>query len=89
VILEPRIAAHLEVSRIAVDAMGELHRLIGDRTNLDLGGDGRPAAAWLIAGRCIGLTRAMLTLLSDGCAAEVVPTAPALPPVRRLRFDQP
>jgi hypothetical protein len=84
VILEPRIAGHLNASRIAVDAMGELHRLIGDRTNLDLGGDSRPAAAWLIAGRCIGVARAMLTLLNAGYAAEVVLTARALHEATRL-----
>ncbi len=69
---------------MAIDAVGRLHSLIADRTDLDLEGDSRQAAAWVIAGRCIGLARAMLSLLRDGYAAEAIPTARGLHEATRL-----
>lgn len=46
--------------------------------------DTHPAAAWMMAGRCLSLGRALLTLLEAGHGPEIVPTARALHEASRL-----
>jgi hypothetical protein len=83
-ILQPRIDGHLEVYGLVLDALDSAHRHIADNTNLTLDGDTRPAAAWTVAGRCIGLARAMLTLLAAGFTAEAAAEARTLHEAVRL-----
>jgi hypothetical protein len=83
-ILQPRIDAHLKACRLALDAVEAAHQHIADGTDLDLLGDSRQAAVWVMAGRCIGLSRAVLVLLRDGFGAEAAAEARTLHEATRL-----
>jgi hypothetical protein len=82
--IESRIEAHVTACRVAIDFLDATHTKIADGTDLDLEADTRQAAAWILAGRCIGLARALLNLLEDGFAAESVPTMRTLHETNRL-----
>lgn len=80
----PRIEAHLKAGRIAIETLRAAHQHIGDHTDLDLVGDTRQAAVWIVAGRCLGLSNALMDLLGSGYGAEAMPTARALHEATRL-----
>jgi hypothetical protein len=80
----PRIEAHLKAGRIAIETLRAAHQHIGDQTDLDLAGDTRQAAVWIVAGRCLGLSSALMDLLDSGYGAEAMPTARALHEATRL-----
>ncbi len=67
-----------------VDALDAWHRQIADESNLTLDGDSRQAATWLVAGRCIGLARAVLALLEAGFTAEAAAEVRVLHEATRL-----
>jgi hypothetical protein len=83
-IVEPRIASQLAAGRLAIESLVAPHTHVGDGTDLDLEGDTRQAAVWIVAGRCLGLANALLDLLEKGYAAEVIPTARTLHETNRL-----
>lgn len=68
--LQPRIDGHLHVYGLVLDGIDHVHREIAEKSDLDLQGDSRQAAVWLVAGRCIGYMRATLALLAAGFGAE-------------------
>ena len=70
-ILRPLIDAHLTAYRASLDELTGAHRLVSDSTDLDLAGESRSAAIWLMAGRCLGQARGCLHLVADGFAHEV------------------
>lgn len=72
-ILEPRIDAHLMAYEAALLELAAFHEQIGDHGDLDLAGDSRQAAAWLVSGRIIGLLNAAVKLARTGFASEMVP----------------
>jgi hypothetical protein len=77
-LVEPRIAGHIATYGMAVDAVARLHQQIADRTDIDLSGDTRWAAMWLVSGRSIGFARAVIVLARSGIGDEALPTARAL-----------
>src|SRR5215211_1114577 len=83
-ILQPRIDGHLQVYGLVLNALDHAHRQVADNTNLTLDGDTRQAATWVVAGRCIGLARAVLTLLAAGFGPETVAAARTLHETVRL-----
>jgi hypothetical protein len=82
-ILEPLIGAHLTAYAAALDELEGAHRLVADETTLELDTETRPAAMWLITGRCIGLARAA-HLASAGYVFETVPVLRSLHEAARL-----
>ena len=83
-IVEPRIEGHLKVYGIALDGLTQAHTGIPDETDLDLAGDTRAAAVWIVAGRCIGYARAVLTLVGAGYGGESAAQMRALHEANRL-----
>jgi hypothetical protein len=77
-ILDELSAEHVRAYRAALAELETAHLLIADATDLDLAAATRPAAIWLVGGRCIALGAATLALLDAGHPNEV----PAL--VRQL-----
>lgn len=69
-LLQPRIDAHIQSYSLALDKVDDAHRAIADHTDLDLSGDTRQAAAWIVSGRCIAYARAVVTLVGAGFGAE-------------------
>jgi hypothetical protein len=77
-VVAPRIAADLAV---CTDAYGELcrfHAGVTDRVDFDLRGYTRPAAIWALAGRCLGVLRAILVQVEAGVCCEVLVTGRGL-----------
>jgi signal transduction histidine kinase len=73
-IINPRIDAHLEAYRAALNDLRQIHMAVAEKTDLDLAGDTRQAAGWQVAGRVIGLLDAAVVLAHFGLASEVAPT---------------
>jgi hypothetical protein len=84
IVLVPRIEGHLQVYGLALDALDHVHGWVVENTNLDLTGDSRQAAVWLVGGRCIGFMRAALALLADGFAADTTPMLRSVHEATRL-----
>ncbi len=82
--LERPIAAHLTARRLALDALAHAHQALADGSDLDLTGRSRPAAVWQMAGRCIGIARALISLIDQGFSAEVLHLGRALHEASRL-----
>jgi hypothetical protein len=82
--LEQPIAAHLTARRLALDALAHAHQALADGSDLDLTGRSRPAAVWQMAGRCIGIARALISLIEQGFTAEVLHLGRALHEASRL-----
>jgi hypothetical protein len=72
-VVAPRVDAHLLVFEASLHELYEFHKQIGDFGDLDLEGDSRQVAAWLVAGRVIGLLNACVKLARTGFASELVP----------------
>lgn len=72
-VLGPRIGAHLDGYSRAVSELAEAHYRVADHTDLDLRADTRPAALWLLTGRCIGQAAATLQLVRVGYVLQVPP----------------
>jgi hypothetical protein len=83
-VLEPRIEAHIAAYEIALQELEDFHQRLADETDLDLIGDTRLAAVWQMAGRCIGLARAILVLLRLGFCGEAVVLGRSLHEADRL-----
>jgi hypothetical protein len=82
--LEQPIAAHVAARRIALDALATAHQELADKCDLDLTGNTRPAAVWQMAGRCLGIARALICLVEQGFTAEVLHLGRALHEATRL-----
>lgn len=76
--LGPAVAAHLDGYTAAVSELELAHRTVANETTLDLTAPDRPAALWLVSGRCIGHAKAVLELLRLGYTTEVVPVLRSL-----------
>ncbi len=72
-VLGPRIDAHLMAYEAVLSELTAFHAQIADHSDLDLEGDSRQAAAWLVSGRIIGLLNAAIKLARTGFASEMVP----------------
>lgn len=83
-VLRPRIQEHLRVYRLALDVLDEARGAIGDRTDLEVQGDSRQAAVWIVSGRCIGHSRALLCLLESGFGYETAVQLRAVHEATRL-----
>jgi hypothetical protein len=70
--LEQPIAAHVAERRIALDALATAHQELADKCDLNLTGNTRPAAVWQMAGRCLGIARALICLVEQGFTAEML-----------------
>ena len=77
-IVAPRIAAHLRVAQVVLDALQGEHRSLADQTNLDPLSKTRQAAAWLLAGRCLSMCDAIVAVLRAGLTIEISPLARTL-----------
>lgn len=82
--LQQPIAAHVTARRIALDALATAHQALADGCDLDLTGSTRPAAVWQMAGRCLGIARALSCLVEQGFTAEVLHLGRALHEATRL-----
>jgi hypothetical protein len=82
--LQPPIAAHVAARRMALDALATAHQTLADGCDLDLTGNSRPAAVWQMAGRCLGIARALICLVEQGFTAEVLHLGRALHEATRL-----
>ena len=69
-LLETPIAVHLTAYRAALAELEKAHRIVADGTDLDLTGTTRWSALWLMSGRCIAQSRAVLHLLEGGFGNE-------------------
>ncbi len=78
------IAAHVAARRIALDLLTSTHQGLADGSDLDLTGSTRPAAVWQMAGRCLGIARALICLLEQGFTAEVLHLGRTLHEATRL-----
>jgi hypothetical protein len=72
--VESRINAHLDAADIALDALRDVQRQIADHTDLELDGDSRQSAMWLLIGRLVGMGKASVLLLRHGYCAEALPS---------------
>jgi hypothetical protein len=70
--LQPYIDGHLLTYSTALDQLERDHQGLADQTDFAMTGDTRYAASWQLAGRCIGLARAVIYLLRGGFCAEAV-----------------
>jgi hypothetical protein len=82
--LRQPISAHVAARRIALDLLTSTHQGLADGSDLDLTGSTRPAAVWQMAGRCLGIARALICLLEQGFTAEVLHLGRALHEATRL-----
>jgi hypothetical protein len=69
---------------MALNSLAAAHQQLADESDLDLTGDTRWAAVWQMMGRCLGIARAMVELLSLGYTAEVLHLGRALHEGTRL-----
>ena len=79
-----RAAAHLAACRAALADLAACHSRVVEVTDLDPLARSRPAAIWLIAGRCLGLLEALLTQIEAGICNEAIVTARSLHESNRL-----
>jgi hypothetical protein len=82
--LQQPISAHVMARRIALDMLATAHQSLADGYDLDLTGSTRPAAVWQMAGRCLGMARALICLVERGFTAEVLHLGRALHEATRL-----
>jgi hypothetical protein len=73
-LIAPRIEGHLLVYERALDELIDAHCGIADTMEFGFRGQTRWAAVWELSGRCIALSRAMLSQIRAGFASEVAPT---------------
>jgi len=83
-IYEPRIDAHLEAHRGALEFLRRTHESIADNYDFDVDGETRYAASWQMAGRCLGVALLMVDSLQLGYTAELPHLARALHEADRL-----
>ncbi|MFY9487211.1 MAG: hypothetical protein WAP35_00745 [Solirubrobacterales bacterium] len=88
---EANIAAHLSARRSVLEFLEREHQRIADGTDLDLVAATRPAAAWQMAGRCVGIARLILDAVELGYCSELMHLARALHEADRLlnSFEDP
>jgi superfamily I DNA/RNA helicase len=84
--ITPRITTHLDGAEKALEVVAAAERQITDETDLDLSGDTRQVAVWLLVGRLVGLARAAIALLRLGFCAEVVPTLRVMHETARILY---
>lgn len=83
-VVERRVEIRLNALESLIDWLVDNHAALVDETDFDPLDQTRPAAAWLVAGRALSLSRALLVLLRAGVASETAPTARALHETARL-----
>lgn len=85
------VEAHLSARRTALQFLETEHQRIADGLDFDLAAATRPAAAWQMAGRCIGIARLTLDAVDLGYCGEVIHLARALHEANRLlhSFEDP
>lgn len=85
-VARPRIEAHIATCRMVAETLQAFHAQIADTRDLELDGVTRPAAIWLVAGRCLGLLHAFLVQIAAGVCTEALVTARGLHEANRLVF---
>src|SRR5262245_43116443 len=83
-IAKPRIEANLMACQLVLDALTKYHAGIADKTDLDLTGDSRGSAIWMVAGRCLGLGWSLLALARAGIDNEVLVMGRAIHEAARI-----
>jgi hypothetical protein len=83
-VARPRIEANLMACQLVLDRLENLHGGIADKTDLELTGYGRGAAIWMLAGRCLGLARALLVQARAGIDNECLVTGRAIHEATRV-----
>jgi hypothetical protein len=76
--LASRVEAHLRISQAILDTLRDQHRRLVEETDFDPLQKTRPSAAWLLAGRVISLSYAIVVGLRSGLTTEVGPLARTL-----------
>ena len=82
--LGPHVDAHLVTYRELLDTLDGWHTRWVEETTLNPVGTDRIAACWQMAGRCIGLARALVDLAALGYCAELAPLVRSLHEANRL-----
>jgi hypothetical protein len=72
--IQPRIDGHLLVYDEILNELVEAHRNVADTMDFGFRGRTRWAAVWELSGRCIALSRCVMTQLRAGFASETVAT---------------
>jgi hypothetical protein len=85
-IAQPRIEAVLTACRLASDQLERWHRHLIEESDLDPEAYSRPAAAWLLSGRVLGLLRAIYVQVAAGICNEAIVTMRALHEANRVLF---
>lgn len=75
---------HLTTFTFVLDTLEADHQVVADQLDFELDGDTRYAAVWQLAGRCIGLGRAVVVLLRASFCAETLVVARTLHECTRL-----
>ena len=78
--------AVLTACKLAADDLELLHSEYADVTDLDLVGDSRASAIWLLSGRTLGLLRALLVQIEAGICNEAMITGRAIHEAARVLF---
>ena len=76
--LNPRIEMHLAVYQEVVNTLIDVHRVLADNSDLEMGVDTRWAAMWVMSGRCLAIANVLLHDLRGGFASEAIGTLRAL-----------
>lgn len=66
------IDAHLDAHAAEVDHVIDLHKSIGDGTDLEIRADTRWSAIWELSGRCLAICRVVLHDLRGGFTSEAI-----------------
>ena len=83
-IARPRIEANLMACQLVLDTLTTYHAGVADKTDLDVTGDSRGAAIWMVAGRCLGLGSSLLALARAGIDNEVLVMGRAIHEATRI-----
>jgi hypothetical protein len=75
---QPAIEALIDALAEEVEGVIHMHRLIADRTDLELKAETRWAAIWELSGRCLAICRVVLHDLRGGFGSEAAGNARAL-----------
>jgi hypothetical protein len=82
--VDQRIARRLNAHRRVLDVMRGRHTRLVEDTDFDPTADHVVAAAWMLAGRCLSLGEALMTLTAAGHGSEVAATGRSLHEAARM-----
>ena len=85
-VVRPRVEAVVASCKMASDLLEYWHRHLIEQTGLDPEAHSRAAAAWLLAGRVLGLLRALYAQVEAGVCNESIVTVRALHEANRVLF---